>query len=339
MAELDPRDREILKALQHEVPIASTPYAIIGQTVDVSEKEVLKRIERLKRDGVVKQIYGAFNGRAIGYDTSLVAARADAERIDEAAALISAHPGVSQNYRRSGDLNLWFTISVHSHGLGLERVVDLLRTESGCTATRIVRTSRTFSADEHESADEDESSDRRASPLSAEEIELVRLFQADLPVVPRPFEAVARRANCTEEQLLAAARRLRTQQLLRKFVAVVQPRRSGFTATAMSVWKAPDAAVDQVGRAIARSPGVTHCYVRETHDDWPFNLYATVEGRSLEECDALVAGIADTHGLHEYRSLYPLKEYKRRRVAFFAPEHDAWETARSSAGLAHGVAS
>ena len=112
MQEIDQRDRELLGTLQSEIPLVSTPFALIGQAIDMSEKEVIKRIERLKREGLLRQLAAQFDARALGYRSCLVAAKVDPERIDEAAVAINAHPGVTQNYRRNNDFNLWFTIAV-----------------------------------------------------------------------------------------------------------------------------------------------------------------------------------------------------------------------------------
>ncbi|MGH9422563.1 MAG: Lrp/AsnC family transcriptional regulator, partial [Thermoanaerobaculia bacterium] len=190
MQEIDQRDRELLGALQSEIPLVSTPFALIGQAIDMSEKEVIKRIERLKRDGLLRQLAAQFDARALGYRSCLVAARVDSERIDDAAALINAHPGVTQNYRRNNDFNLWFTIAVSpSSRLGLEKTVEILGDEAGCETIRSLPTLRQFKG----SNDSDEShGDAQFAPLTPAEIESVRLLQRDLPLQPRPFEAMAR---------------------------------------------------------------------------------------------------------------------------------------------------
>src|SRR3954469_4733386 len=82
MQEIDQRDRELLGALQGEIPLVSTPFAVLGQMIDMSEKEVIKRAERLKRDGIIKQIAAHFDTRALGYRSCLVAARVNPDRID-----------------------------------------------------------------------------------------------------------------------------------------------------------------------------------------------------------------------------------------------------------------
>ena len=89
MQEIDQRDRELLGALQGEIPLVSTPFAVIGQMIDMSEKEVIKRIERLRREGLLRQFAAQFDMRALGYRSCLVAAKVNADRIDEAAAMLA----------------------------------------------------------------------------------------------------------------------------------------------------------------------------------------------------------------------------------------------------------
>src|SRR5262249_34259037 len=108
MQDIDQRDRELLGALQGEILLIATPFAVLGQIIDMSEKEVIKRTERLKREGLVRQLSAQFDAHALGYRSCLVAAKVNAERIDQSATIINAHPGVTQNYRRNNDFNLWF---------------------------------------------------------------------------------------------------------------------------------------------------------------------------------------------------------------------------------------
>ena len=85
MQDIDQRDRELLGALQGEIPLVSTPFAVMGQMIDMSEKEVIKRTERLKRNGIIRQIAAHFDTRALGYHSCLVAARVNPDRIDDCA--------------------------------------------------------------------------------------------------------------------------------------------------------------------------------------------------------------------------------------------------------------
>jgi len=172
MQDNDQRDRDLLGALQGEIPLVSTPFAVIGQQIDMSEKEVIKRTDKLKKEGLIRQISATFDLRALGYKSCLVAARVHPDRVDDAAGIVNAHPGVTQNYKRNHDFNLWFTIAVSPFSrLGLERTITVLGEQSGSEVVRALPTIRQFkgAADgsEHHGSEEPQAD---STPLSAPEI-------------------------------------------------------------------------------------------------------------------------------------------------------------------------
>ncbi len=327
MQEIDQRDRELLGALQGEIPLVSTPFAVVGQMIDMSEKEVIKRTERLKRDGLVRQVAAQFDMRALGYRSCLVAARVSPDRVDDAAAAINVHPGVTQNYRRNNDFNLWFTIAVApSSKLGLEKTIEVLGAEAECDTVRPLPTLKlykTTASESSESHNEDAPGDY--TPLTPLEIECVRLLQRDLPLQPRPFDFIAKTSGLDANELLIAARALQKRGQIRRFSAAINTRKAGFSATAMGVWVVPQDEVDRYGAELAQHRAVSHCYLRPTYDDWPYNLYTTVHGRSVDECESIINDLAIDTGLTQKQALYPTKEYKKARIHYFATDAEAWE--------------
>jgi len=332
MQDIDQRDRELLGALQGEIPLVSTPFAVVGQMIDMSEKEVIKRTERLKRDGIIKQIAVQFDTRALGYRSCLVAARVDPDHIDERAAVISAYPGVTQNYRRNHDLNLWFTIAVGpTSRIGLDKTIDLLGEEAECNIVRRLPTLKTYKGSASDA--EHEVQGEFAMPTPAE-IETVRLLQNEFPLQPRPFDVMARSTSLTAEELLEAARALHSRGQMRKFTASIVTRKPGFSASAMGVWIVPQEKADEYGAQMSQNRAVSHCYLRPTYDDWPYNLYTIVHGRSVDECESIINDLAIDTGLTEKQALYPIREYKKAKLCFFAREADDWELAHAPARAA-----
>lgn len=334
MQDNDQRDRELLGALQGEIPLVSTPFAVIGQLIDMSEKEVIKRTERLKREGVVKQISAQFDMRSIGYKSCLVAARVNPERVDDAASVISAYPGVTQNYRRNNDLNLWFSIAVApSSKLGLDRTIEILGEEAECEAVRPLPTVKLYKSTAAEGGEMhlmDTDAQNEFAPLTPVEIEAVRLLQRDLPLQPRPFDSLSRTSGVPSDELLIAARGMQKRNQIRRFSAVIQPRKPGFVASAMGVWIVPSDRTDEYGMKLSQHRAVSHCYLRRVYSDWPYNLYTTVHGRSVDECESIINDLAIDTELSEKQALYPTKEYKKARIIFFAREADEWEEAHAS---------
>ncbi len=334
MQDNDQRDRELLGVLQGELPLVSTPYAVIGQMIDMSEKEVIKRTERLKREGIVRQISAHFDTRSVGYRSCLVAARVRADHIDEAAGVVSVHPGVSQNYRRNNDFNLWFTIAVApSSKIGLDKTIDVLGEEAECDIIRPLPTLKLFKsagADASDAHSGEENAQGEFPPLSTTEIEAVRILQRDLPMQPRPFDVVARLAGIAADEILGAARSMQKRGQLRRFTATVQPRKTGFLASAMGVWIVPEDRVDEFGARLSQNKAVSHCYLRTVYEDWPYNMYTIVHGRSVDECESIINDLSIDTGLSEKIALYPTREYKKSRISLFSPEAEEWESARAA---------
>jgi DNA-binding Lrp family transcriptional regulator len=327
MQELDQRDRELLGALQDEIPFVSTPYAFIGQAIDMSEKEVIKRTERLRGDGAIKALSPQFDTRALGYRSCLVAARVNPDRIDDAASIVSAHPGVTQNYRRNNSFNLWFTVFVSPLSkIGLDKTIDILGQQADCDVVRPLPTLRLYKSS---ATDGETHSDlpNESVPLTPMEIEAVRLLQHELPLQPRPFDVLARGMSIGADDLLAAAKAMAKRGQIRRFCAHVQTRKSGFAASAMGVWVVPQDDVDAYAAKLAQHRAVSHCYLRPVYDDWPYNLYTTVHARSVDECESIINDLAADTGLTQKQALFPTKEYKKSRVSFFSRDAEEWEEA------------
>lgn len=345
MHEMDHRDRDLLSILQTEVPLASTPYAMIGQLIDMSEKEVIKRTERLKREGVIRRISASFDPRALGYRSCLVAARVEPDKVEHSAAVINLHPGVSQNYLRNHDFNLWFTIAI-SPGtkLGLEKTVELLGEEAHCEVIRLLPTLKLLKSTSSDSSEPspnevgaEGTQDPDETPLNERELEFLRVLQKDLPLQPRPFDVMAGTINSSGEELISTAKAFLKRQQMRKLSAAVDARKPSFSASTMGVWVVPEGQAEDFGARMTDFKAVSHCYLRPVYTDWPYNVFTTVHGRSVDECESVLNEIADATGIHDRTALYPTRELKRVRIALFSSESEAWEAARLSPSSASAV--
>ena len=124
---LDDVDRHLLNLLQGSFPIDTSPYAHVAELAGLPEQEVLDRTERLLNERIIREITPIFDTRVLGYSSMLVAAKVDAENPWRAAKIINSHPGVTHNYLRNHDFNLWFTIAVEPGSrLGLRGTLDAL---------------------------------------------------------------------------------------------------------------------------------------------------------------------------------------------------------------------
>ncbi len=340
-------DGPLLGLIQNEFPLEARPWSAFADKLGVDEALVIERIAALRADGKIRQISAIFDTRHLGYTSSLVAARVAPERADEAAAVFSAHPGVSHNYLREHEFNIWFTVAVPPDSeLGLDRTVELLGQLAEVDSIRMLPTLKLFKIgvdlDVTGTRAANARSERRNKPtapapepaaISERERDAIRALQMDLPATPRPFLELAERFGFDELDLLDAGRRFLATGQMRRYAAVLAHRKAGFTFNGMGVWAVPEDRVEEVGRLAGSFAGVSHCYRRPTYPDWPYNLFSMTHGRTREDCEAVLRAISEESGISDYSVLYSIKEYKKVRVSYFTPEIYAWEQVHAPLAL------
>jgi DNA-binding Lrp family transcriptional regulator len=335
---MDSTDKDILNLLQRELPLEREPFAAIGREVGLPGDEVIRRIDTLKRSRVIRQISAIFDTRVLGYQSCLVAVKIPKDRLATGAKAINSHPGVSHNYERNNELNLWYTVAVPPDSrLGLENTVDVLHHISGAEKTRILPTLKLFKigvtldmkegATAKKEAPQYGEADRQGADRNVTEDDkaAIRVLQEDIPLTPRPFDLWGEQAGMTAEELIERAHDFQRRKIMRRFSAVLYHRKAGFRANAMGVWKVPEERIEEIGNMFAQYQAVSHCYQRPVYEDWPYALFSMVHGRSVEECESVLTAMSEESGLTDYASLYSTREYKKTRVRYFTPEMDAWE--------------
>ena len=142
-AMIDATDRKLLNLLQSECPLVERPFDVLAGELGIGADEVIDRVQRLKDRNIVRQIGAIFDTRRLGYTTCLVAMKFADDKLDQGAHVFNEHPGVSHNYARVGDYNLWFTMAV-APGENLEETVKIWAERAGAERYRMLPTIKFF---------------------------------------------------------------------------------------------------------------------------------------------------------------------------------------------------
>ena len=334
---LDELDKRLLNLLQGSFPIAERPYEHVAGLAGVPEDEVLTRTKRLVDERIIREITPIFDTRVLGYSSMLVAAKVDAENPWRAAKIINSHPGVSHNYLRDHDFNIWFTIATEpDSALGLEGTLEVLQRLTGAESVRQLPTLRLFKIRmdlEMEKGTDAlaavaEAVDHRepeAIELSDLDLAVIRATQGPMDVVSEPFASPAAELGVSQGELFDHLESMRERRALRRVAAILFHRRAGFSANGMGVWRVPEERILELGPRMASFRGISHCYQRPTYADWPYSVFTMAHGRSKEECDAILDSIAEDTGIEDRRTLYSSTEFKKVRLRYFTDEHKRWE--------------
>jgi DNA-binding Lrp family transcriptional regulator len=340
---LDDVDRRLLNLMQGSFPIAPRPYAHVAELGGITEDEAMARVQHLLDKRIVRQVTPIFDTRALGYSSMLVAAKVDPEHPHRAAQIINAHPGVSHNYLRNHEFNLWFTIATEPDSkLGLEGTLDVLAREAGAESVRQLPTLKLFKirmdlemeGDTQalaQAAEVKEPVELERQPYDDFDVAVIRALQGDMAVVPEPYADAAAELGMAQERFLDHLAGMQERGLLRRVAAILYHRRAGFSANGMGVWQVPDEQILDIGRRMAAVRGISHCYQRPTYADWPYSVFTMAHGRSKEECDAVLDSIAEQTGISERATLYSSTEFKKIRLLYFTDEFKEWERQHTAA--------
>jgi DNA-binding Lrp family transcriptional regulator len=340
---LDETDKRLMNLLQSSFPLDPEPFALVASEAELELDDVLARTNRLLEGRIIREITPIFDTRALGYESMLVAAKVDSEHPQRAAQVVNSHPGVSHNYLRTHDFNLWFTIATPPDSeLGLAGTLEVLMRETGAESMRELPTLTLFKINmnlEMEKGTETLASaveaavprELDAQPYDERDMAVIRALQGPMEAVERPYDAAAAEVGMTTEELLAHLGGMVERKLLRRVAAILFHRRAGFSANGMGVWKVPEAEIMTTGAHMASFRGISHCYQRPTYEDWPYSVFTMAHGRSKEECDAILDSIAAECGMgpDDRATLYSSTEYKKIRLHYFTDEYRRWEEEHS----------
>ncbi|RUM68965.1 MAG: Lrp/AsnC family transcriptional regulator [Sulfurospirillum sp.] len=324
---------ELLSIIQKNFPLTKHPYAEIAAQMGISEEEVLAALRKEKENSIIRQISPIFDTKRLGYSSSLVAFMMDEDKIDDAVALINSHPGISHNYERDHDFNIWFTLAVPPDSkLGLEKTVELLAQKTGAKDAIILPTLKMFKIAVKLNTTGKDAKKEKVAKRRYKEIELtpfhqevIRHTQYDLPVTEDPFAEVVEKLGITHERLFDTLHELQEAGVMRRFAAILNHRKAGFNANAMVVWDVDPDKGEEIGKKAAEFSAVSHCYLRPKYENWPYNLFTMVHGKTTEETNAIIASIADEIEHKQKRPLYSTREFKKVRIKYYTPEFSAWE--------------
>lgn len=328
MTELSGIEKKVLTQMQRGVELVSRPF----QGLELSEAAVIALLKRGQQDGWLRRFGGIFDARRLGYKSILCALDVSPASLTEKAAIVSAHPGVTHCYERTpfhGEgryPKLWFTLAMlhdeYEEGLTAVREQLLPGELFELPALRRFKIDVVFNLhtrDRDETFPEislEDSNEESFRVFTEEEKALVCALDQQIPLVERPFAALAEEIGQSETFVLSTLAEWKNLGVLRRIGAVLYHREAGFKANAMCVWPVEDD-VATAGRRVATRPEVTHCYQRPRLDAFPFDLYAMIHTGSWEETEALFKELSSGCGLENGQLFTSGQEFKKSSMKYF----------------------
>ena len=325
--QIDTLDKKLLNEIQWVFPLTERPFLEISNRYNVSEDEIIQRITYMKNLGLIRQINAIFDTRRLGYKSALIAFAVKHDRLDHVANEVNNHPGVSHNYERNHEFNMWFTLAVPPDR-DLKTDLDRMAALDGVIKYRLLPTLKLYKVgvrldmvnedqENPKPTDEVKKLNPKKFDLADRDKDFIRELQKDLKIIPEPFRALAENLGITTTELFARAKEYEQIGVMRRFAAILRHRDAGFYANGMVVWNVPEEEIDEIGYKLASFPQVSHCYRRPIYQDWRFNLFSMIHARTSEAAEKIAAEMSEIVGIKDYRILFSLREFKKERVRYF----------------------
>lgn len=292
---MKPLTRRLLNDYQREFPLNPAPFDRLARELDTDIGELLEQLRALQVSGVVSRVGPVFRPNTIGAST-LAAMAVPRAQLEQVAALVNRFPQVNHNYEREHRYNLWFVLTAEDTE-AVTATLAAIRRQSGydVMSLPLVR-------DYHIDLGFNMRLDRRTGQLAGNDElqpvatppteaapggcaeDLIAAIQDGLPLVARPYLAIAQRIGCSEAEVIDRLRGMLASGIIKRLGVVVRHHELGYRANAMVVWDVPDDRVEAIGLQLGEQDCVTLCYQRPRRlPDWPYNLFCMVHGQDRGE--------------------------------------------------------
>ena len=297
----------LLNDFQRGFPLTSAPFDVLAGQLGLDAEAVLDTLRRLRQEGVISRVGAVFRPNRIGVST-LAAMVVPGERLAEVARMVNAHPEVNHNYEREHRFNLWF-VATAANPAHLERVLRDIEQQTGLAVMRLPMVQDyhiDLGFDLRRTVAVTQRSRQKAAPQQPLELDgldyaLIEAIQDGLPLVARPYAAVASAIGTSEAEVLDRMGRLLDHDIIKRLGIIVRHHELGFRANAMVVWDVPDDRVDEFGRCIGASGLVNLCYQRPRRlPEWRYNLFCMIHGKDRDAVLAHHAHLRDACGLTDF---------------------------------------
>lgn len=313
--------KQLCSVLQKGLSICDRPFAEIAKSLGCDEREVLQQTRKLRDEGLIRRISALINYCALGMTSTLVAAHIRRANLKDVIEAINSLENVSHNYLRQHYYNLWFTlqarraeqIEITLSNLSARFDVDF----HSLPVERVFKLDVRFDAQNGGGLFEDvrEIPKSKAVELNDNQKLILSKLQGDLDVVAKPFDFL-----CSEDFQSGDALRIITELIdkgiIRRIAAVVDHRKLGFVANVLFAGEVRRDKITKSGKRLARLPIVSHCYERGTFRDWPYNLFAMMHSRSMNEIQEVISKFIEAEKIDSFQMLPTVAELKKQPVRY-----------------------
>ena len=151
---------------------------------------------------------------------------------------------------------------------------------------------------------------------------IIKALETDIPLTLNPYQQIAADLNIERAELLRRLQKLKERKILKRVSGILHHRDSGYQANGMFVCHFNKKEIDKAGQEISKLEAVSHCYQRQTYQNWPYNFYAMMHAKNKEELENKIKELVADYEIEDYQILYSIEELKKTSMKYFSSDFD-----------------
>ena len=151
---------------------------------------------------------------------------------------------------------------------------------------------------------------------------IIKALETDIPLTLNPYQQIAADLNIEQAELLRRLQKLKERKILKRVSGILHHRDSGYQANGMFVCHFNKKEIDKAGQEISKLEAVSHCYQRQTYQNWPYNFYAMMHAKNKEELENKIKELVADYEIEDYQILYSIEELKKTSMKYFNSDFD-----------------
>ena len=320
MTDQNKKDK-LIYLLQKGLPLVSRPFADLASRLEMSEADLLHEIHTLQKSGLIRRFGGIFNSASLGFKACLCGINVADNEIDQVNSLLISNPGITHSYLRDGVPNLWFTITVQKsqYNMTMKNLKNCLLPYNLLAFPAVKSFKIQVIFDKTGAVDDTQVPvfQGKTLELAEEQKQVVRYLQGDIPISAELYDNIAAAVDYKKSDLLELLTGWQQAGALKRIAGIIRHRQFGFKGNAMCVWHIPEKYIDDAGSKIAEHSCVSHCYQREIHPEFSFNLYAMLHAENQEQALTAFKDLGKIAFLKNGHMLFSIKELKKTSPVYF----------------------
>ena len=309
---------KLIPVIQSDFPIVNRPFKVIAERIGISEREVIDSILSMMNEGIIRIFGPVFDARKLGYVSTLVAARVDKNSVNECAVAMLDINEITHNYLRDNEFNLWFTITALNSDI-MDSIIKLIDTFHGVKKVLTLPVRKVFKINAVWKTGKSETKkidyEAEVPPLDKTGKIIVRALQNQFPVFENPFRVIADTTGINESTIIETINSWLSSGTIRRFGARLNHKKIGFTCNILAAWSGKD--LERWGNKFAESPDISHCYLRKSYEEWPYELYTMGHARSEAEANDKLKSMREFAQDSDMVALKTLQELKKTSMKYF----------------------